>query len=152
MTGPLPESQTQPEDTSLDDASIGDEEYLIRRVDPVYHVVKDPKAIGGCRIASSLYTTSSGGNDGMSVDLQASIEAAGLNAREFVSSPKYIGSIRFQVRIARATNLQVSRDPLPDNPHHGLVWNQGGKSFSKAQQKALKSNSEWLVELTGVSL
>jgi hypothetical protein len=87
-----------------DDPSISDDEYLIRRVDPVYHVVDDPKVQGGRRLSSSLYSASSGDGEGMSIDIQSSIEAAGLNAAEFVTSPKYLGSVRFFASVARQAN------------------------------------------------
>jgi hypothetical protein len=73
----------------------------------------------------------------MSVDLQQSIEAAGLNARDYVTTPKWMGSLRFDAGDLRAEGFMVGFDPLPYNPHHGEVW---GK-FSKHSSGEL---SQWL--------
>ncbi len=58
----------------------------------------------------------------MSVDLQQQIEEAGLDARTYVTTPRWVGSLRFEASALRDEGFLVGFDPLPENPHHGEVW------------------------------
>lgn len=84
----------------------------------------------------------------MSVDLERSILEAGLNAKQFVTTPKFTGSVWFQASFLRSEDFQVGYDPLDDNPHHGEVWGV----FSKARQRKLLRAAEWFVEIENVDL
>jgi hypothetical protein len=119
---------------------------VIRRISD-QQLVDDPKS-GGRRISSMAFKASTGLHGGMSVDLQQSIQAAGLNARNYVTTPKWMGSLRFEAGGLRAEGLMVGFDPLPDNHHHGEVW---GK-FSKPQQRRLIAMAVWFVPISGVSI
>ena len=77
-----------------DNEGILPEDGIIRRI-PEHHIVTDEK-IGGRRISSMAFKCSSGPNGGMSVDLQQQIEEAGLDAKAFVTTPSWIGSVRFR--------------------------------------------------------
>ena len=63
---------------------------IIRRISE-HWVVYDQK-LGHKRISSMAFKASSVPNGGMSVDLQREIEEAGLDAKVYVCSPKWIGS------------------------------------------------------------
>jgi hypothetical protein len=119
---------------------------VIRRVSAQL-VITDAKT-GGRRISSMTFKPSSGLNGGMSVDLQQSIEAAGMDARAYVTTPRWMGSLRFEAGALRAEGFMVGFDPLPDNPHHGEVW---GK-FSKAQQRRMAEIALWFVPIVGVAI
>ncbi|WP_324779907.1 hypothetical protein [Thiobacillus sedimenti] len=84
----------------------------------------------------------------MSVDLQAQIEEAGLSAVDYVTTPPWLGSVRFEAGVLRAEGYQVGFDPLDDNPHHGEVWG----SFSKSRQRRLKQLCTWFVSIEGASI
>jgi hypothetical protein len=129
-----------------DDKSINDEDGVIRRISP-QQIVFDPK-VGGNRISSSAFNPSSGPNGGLSVDIQKKIEQAGVDAREFVTKPPWIGSIRFTAGQLRVLGLKIGYDPLPENPHHGEVWG----SFTQSIKKKLPKLSEWFVRIDDVSL
>lgn len=89
----------------------------------------------------------------MSVDIERLIVDAGLNPREYVRTPKYIGSVAFPVSAARDAKLLVGYDPLPDNPHHGEVWgNDRPNRFTRPQQKALNGACTWYVEIPDVEI
>ncbi len=115
-----------------DHEEILGEHGVIRRISP-YHVVDDEKAPQGRRISSFAFQASNGPDAGMSVDLENSIVEAGLNPKEYVIQPPFIGAVRFQAGDLRGLGFKVGYDPLPDNPHHGEVWG----SFTSAKKKAL---------------
>lgn len=130
-----------------DHPGIQNADGIIRRISP-QQTVLDPK-IGGRRLSSLAVAPSSGVNGGMSVDLQREIESAGHDAKVYVSTPPWIGSILFVAEDLRNQSLMVGYDPLPPtNPHHGQVW---GK-FSKSKQNALLEAATWLVPIADVVL
>lgn len=135
-----------------DEPEILADDAIIRRIDPSQHVVFDENA--NCnRVSTKAFSPSSGPNEGMSVDLERLISAAGLDAQKFVTTPKYIGSVVFNTGSARAAELLVGYDPLPENPYHGQVWGQNRPNrFSRTQKTALMEASEWFVELPGVEI
>lgn len=98
------------------------------------------------------FKCSSGENGGMSVDLQQQIEDAGLDAKTYVTTPRWIGSVRFQAGKLRAEDFMVGFDPIFDpidtNPYHGEVW---GK-FTKGKQNRLRQLCEWFVPIDGASI
>jgi hypothetical protein len=132
---------------SHDHPEIENDHGVIRRVSD-YYVVDDPKVAGGKRISTGLMNASTTGSKGMSVDLQNRIESVGLDPYVFVTTPKWIGSVRFVAGGARELGFQVGLDPLDENYHHGEVW--GG--FTRGKQKALLRKCEWFVQLKDVVL
>lgn len=135
-----------------DDSSIEGADRLIRRVDPVHHVVED-KNLNCQRISTKLFTPSSVHNGGMSVDLERCITAQGRDPRDYVISPPHLGAVCFKAADARRADLHVGCNPLPENPCHGEVWGKERPNrFSKGQQNALLRAAQWLVELSGVHL
>jgi hypothetical protein len=119
---------------------------VIRRISH-QQLVTDAQT-GRTRISSMAFKPSAGLNGGMSVDLQASIERAGLDARLYVTTPRWTGSLRFDAGALRAEGFQVGYDPLPDNPHHGEVWG----TFSKPKQRRLSQLAVWFVPIEGVTV
>lgn len=82
----------------------------------------------------------------MSVDLQHEIEDAGLDAKVYVTTPPWIGSIRFEAGQLREQELMVGYDPQLNQPHHGQVWGQ----FSKSKKNQLLSTARWFVQIDDV--
>ena len=123
------------------------DDLVIRRVSAAWTVV-DPKAPGGKRLSSMAFEKSSGPIGGMSVDLKRQIEEAGKDARLWVTSPRWTGSVLLRVGDLRLEGFLVGFDPLDDNPYHGEVWGQ----FSKGKKKKLLSICKWFVALDGVAL
>lgn len=135
-----------------DDATISNDGLLIRRIDPAQHVVVDDN-LKCRRISSKAYKPSSEPNGGMSVDVKALMDKAGVDAKLFVTNPKQIGSVAFKVDVARGVALRVGLNQLPSNPYHGEVWgNTRANKFSGAQEKALMAASQWFVEIPGVQI
>lgn len=119
---------------------------IIRRISE-HWVILDQR-LGRRRISSIAFKASSGSYGGMSVDLQREIEEAGLNARTYVSTPKWIGSIRLVAGEIRSAGFRIGYHPLETNPYHGEVW---GK-FTKAEQQELRNASDWFVPIPGVEI
>ena len=142
-----------------DEPAIEGPDVIIRRVDRDHHVVTD-KSTGELRIASKLFSPSSGPDDGMSVDIEKLIRQAGLDPQAFVKTSKYEGAVCFSAQAARNLGLKVGYDPIKDipglldNPYHGEVWGPPDKpnKFTRVQKKALMLTSNWFVELPGVTI
>lgn len=121
---------------------------IIRRVSE-QQIVSDPKVIGGRKISSSLlFKPSSGENGGLSVDLQRLIEEAGLDAKAFVTTPRWTGSVRLEAYQFRDEGLIVGFDPLESNPCHGEVWG----AFSDSKKRKLLRLCGWFVPIPDVSI
>jgi hypothetical protein len=128
-----------------DNEEIKDEHEVIRRISEQY-IVED---CNGMRIKSSMaYKASSGKNGGMSVDLKNLIESAGLDPQEYVTEPRWIGSVKFTVSDLRKLDFKVGYHPTKHNPYHGEVW---GK-FSRSQINNLKTLAVWFVEIPQTNL
>lgn len=123
------------------------EDWVIRRISGQY-IVDDPKEEGGKRISSMAFSPSNGPNGGMSVDIQKLIEEAGIDARTFVTTPVWIGSVRFKVGDLRGEELRVGFEPTRPNPFHGEVWG----NFTKSRKERLKGICEWFEPIAEVSL
>lgn len=141
-----------------DEARIGAADTIIRRINPVQHVVWDENRQRN-RIASKAYNKSSGPKAGMSVDIEASITAAGQHPQTYVTTPVFTGSVTFSANDVRALDLWIGYEPIkdipniPDNPHHGEVWaTTDKKSFSDAQKTGLANAAQWYVELPDVDI
>lgn len=126
-------------------AEISDADDIIRRISSQQIVT-----VGGVRRISSVafQPSTDGANAGMSVDVRASIEAAGVDAAQFVTTPKWTASVVFKAGAARALGLMVGSDPLPENPHHGEVWG----NFTKGTSKSLQRACHWFVPMPSVQV
>ena len=125
---------------------IQDDDGVLRRIS-AEHVV--PGAVpGSLRLSSIAFRGSSDANGGMSVDLEALIIGAGIDPRVHVTTPKYMGSVRFEAHQLRAESLMVGYDPIPGNHFHGEVWG----TFTRACQRRIQNAATWFVPLPGVSI
>jgi hypothetical protein len=89
----------------------------------------------------------------MSIDIEPFMLSDGVDPRVRCTTPKFAGSLAFQVASFRSRNFQVGYDPLPENPYHGNVWDPAGKhKFSRATQRALLKEATWLVPSPGVAI
>jgi hypothetical protein len=129
-----------------DHPDIGSTDGVIRRI-PEHWIMTESD--GRRRLSSLTFSPSSGSNRGMSVDLQAQIEEAGLSCREFINTttPQCIGAIRFEVGALREFNFMVGFNPQPSNPHQGEVW---GNFTGAMQRQILPRLASWFLEIEGV--
>lgn len=135
-----------------DDPEISDADDVVRRVNPVEHVVPDQNS-GGRRLSTKAFSESSSGSQGMSVDLPKMIEEAGVDVETFVTTPVYTGSVKIRARSIRDQDLSVGKEPLIENPYHGEVWRIGAaRRFTNGQKKRLRESACWFVEIEGVNV
>jgi hypothetical protein len=141
-----------------DEPKIGDEDVIIRRINPDQHVVWDDNRKQK-RISSKAYNKSTGLNEGMSVDVEALIMADGLDPRIYVQTPVFTGAVAFSASVIRTLDLWVGYDPVrdhhnaQDNPYHGQVWSrEQKKKFSEVQKSGLARAANWYVEIPGVAV
>jgi hypothetical protein len=138
--------------TPHDHNEILNEDVLIRRIDPVQHVVPDENR-GGKRISSKAFQPSSSPTGGMSVDIERLIVESGQDSKQFVTTPKFTGSVAFAVGVARSASLLVGFDPLEDNPFHGEVWGKARPNrFTGSQTTTLRNAASWYVAIDGVDI
>lgn len=130
-----------------DHDEILNEDFVIRRVSEE-QIVQDT-ATGRRRISSKAFKASSGPKGSMSVDIEKLIIEAGVDPKTWVTTPKWIGSIRIGVSDIRNNNCKVGYDPILSNPYHGGVW---GDLKKRPLQKALRSASTWYVQIDDVDI
>ena len=136
-----------------DEPEIGNDDQIVRRVDPQQHVIFDENTQRQ-RLSSKLFSPSSGPNGGMSVDIPRLIERAGIDVRSFVINSKYSGAVYFVVGDVRNAGLRVGYDPILGNPYHGEVWGPADKpnTFTARQKRELAKASRWFVALPDVDI
>ena len=133
-----------------DHSEINNNDEVIRRISEK-QIILDKN--GNCRISSMAYKDAAK-KSGMSVDLKQLIEQDGLDPREYVTTPRWIGSVVFKVADLRGREFMVGYDPItppsPDpNPYHGEVWS----AFSENQAvRRLRGIAEWFVPIPDVNL
>ena len=89
----------------------------------------------------------------MSVDIEQAILAAGIDPKNFVTTPVYTGSVVFLAQAVRDLNLWIGFDPVPDNAYHGQVWpTEPKRNFTEIQKSGLANSAAWYVEIPGVEI
>lgn len=141
-----------------DEPNIGDDDIIIRRINPHEHVIWDDNTKQR-RISSKAYNKSSDLNEGMSVDIEALIIADNLDPKKYVQTPIFTGAVAFSAKAIRELNLRVGYDPVkddlnaPDNPYHGQVWlTEQKKRFSEKQKSGLAKAAIWYVVIPDVDI
>jgi hypothetical protein len=143
----------------FDDLTLASDDFIIRRIDPDFHITKDHDT-GRARISSAAFTMSSQPPSGMSVDILKLMEADGVVPQNYVTTPKFRGAICFPVSAVRNAGLRVGHDPikdhptLADNPYHGSIWGPVDKptKITGSQKTTLQRAAEWFVSIPGVDL
>lgn len=103
---------------------IKDEDYVIRHIDPWYHLIPviSTESLGPMRVNSGAYSETGDPPFGMSVDIEGWMVADGLSPLHYLPNPTF-GATRLNVGALRLAGCQVGWDPIPGvNPHHALVW------------------------------
>lgn len=137
-----------------DEPAIDAGDLIIRRINPLYHVVFDDNR--QCqRISSKAYSPSSGPDAGMSVDIEQLIIAAGHQPQQYVVDPVFTGAVVFSASAIRSLGLWIGYEPVHGNPHHGEVWGatpSRHNKFTKTQKDGLAAAAAWYVPLDNVAL
>ncbi len=142
-----------------DEPEIEEDDTLIRRIDPRYHLSWDHDR--DCeRISSKAFQASTKLKSGMSIDVEKLITNDDIDPKEWVTSPRFRGSVCFVAKVVRDMGLRVGYEPVEadgtveENPYHGEVWGPKEKPYkiTQSQQKTIHSTVEWYVELDGVAI
>jgi hypothetical protein len=118
-----------------DDASIRDEERLLRRVH-LMQLVQDEDT--GCvRVSSGAFKDRE-----LSVDLESVLTECGVDVRDCLQGHPAHKLVGITAQVARLHGQIVYRDPVPENPAHAIVY---GNKNSKTVHEGLRSASAWVV-------
>jgi hypothetical protein len=123
-----------------DDPTIPDEEELYRRI------VKDwivPQPFGGNKLSSQAFRDEGQENEGQGKRREASVDLSSLAPAEETfnfqgRNERTVGVVSITAGEARNYEHAVVRDPLPDNPAHGLIC--GDISWSGTKYRKLAKN------------
>ena len=116
-----------------DDPSITDAERLLRRIARSWVSWEED---GTPRISSAAFR-----EDELSVNLETVMAQAGRAPEEAVRDYPGYGLAAFTAAHARGLNQAVARDPLPEEPAHGIVY--GRKKRGGIAQK-LRDAALWV--------
>lgn len=142
-----------------DEDDIQPDDLLIRRIDPNQHLAWDDDRKCN-RVSTKAFQASTKLESGMSVDVEKLIAADGHDAKTWVTTPRYRGSVSFVANAVRQLGLRVGYEPVEEdgtieaNPYHGEVWGTVERpyKFTKPQQRAIHERVEWYVELDDVAI
>jgi hypothetical protein len=121
-----------------DDASILDDERLFRRVH-LSQLVKDDDT-GLARVSSGVFK-----NKELSVNIESILVKTGSSPGECLHNYRVHKLISIKAGSARRLSQAVCRDPLPDDPSHGLVY---GSKNSKSIHDGLRAAAMWEIPPT----
>lgn len=114
--------------TYEDDPSISDDCDILRRI-PSYHFVHDNN-LGITRPSSAAFENDKDGQP-MSVALKDELDRLNLSSDSVLEGHEGFGLASFKAGLAREFGQLIVRDPLPEQPAHGLVCGNKTKSISR---------------------
>ena len=128
-----------------DHNGIGNQDGVIRRISD-FHLADGPN--GTLIVSSMALEPSTDPSGGVSIDIEGSVLAAGLDLVQHITSPQFLGSVRFITGDLRSEDLLVGFDPIPDNDHHGEIWGH----LPRGKRKRLLKKARWFVPIPNVAL
>lgn len=125
--------------STKDDPSIPNESHILRRISP--KMVVEDKNAGVLRPSSQAYNDSS--TSPMSVNLSCVMDESRRPYEDSLNNYPTAFLAKIEVRVVREVcGLGVIKDPLPEEPAHGLVTGTKTRSV----RKKLSSNSIWIID------
>lgn len=123
----------------VDDATIADDEQLLRRIYPDWIV---PDYNKNCWRPTSAAFQDSRDKSPMSVHLTSELNRLGLPITNVLAGHEGYGLVWFTAQLARSLALAIVRDPQgAADPAHALV---AGKK-TEAVRKKLEGGSQWAI-------
>lgn len=124
-----------------DDPSIRNECALLRRIpaNSEMHIIWDNNLKRWCPSSASFDDHTDGSP--MSVVLGDELDAAGRDAATVLDGHDRFALAAISAGIARRNRQAVARDPLPQEPAHGLVIGRKSKAVRSSMAKA----AQWVV-------
>ena len=119
-----------------DDPTIADKDRLFRRIHPDHHLVRDDDT-GLARISSGAFRDKE-----LSVDIESVMRGIGKIHVDCLQN--YVGYMLVSITAGKARQCRqiVCRDPLPNNPSHGLVF---GSKNNKRDLEELRKSAQWVI-------
>jgi len=129
-----------------DPLTVPSEWTLLRHVHPLQWA-RDERT-GSYRPHSNAFAFSSEGSRSMSVDLEQPMVAEGISLTHYALRAGK-GVVRITAVKARELQLRVGSEPIPDNRHHGGIWEPDPPITKNQLDKRIKalSRSSELVAL-----
>ena len=130
------------DDEVVDDVTIRDDCQLLRRIPTKFklNIIWDDN-IQRWRPSSASFENHPNGTP-MSVVLMDDLENSGRSVTEVINDPDEFALAAITAGCARMNNQKVIRDPLPEEPAHGLVV--GNKT--KSCRRNFAKEAIWIVE------
>ena len=125
-------------DTLRDDPTIPDQAELWRRIPP-WHFVRDEN-LGRVRPSSAAFDNHPNGSP-MSILLAEEVTAAGRGPDTALSGHERFALASITAGLARDCGQGIAREPLPDEPAHGVVFGEK----TKRTKKRLATGAQWVV-------
>lgn len=119
-----------------DDPTIADDAALWRRIHPTWAVADEN--LGGLRVSSAAFENSPDGSP-TSILIAETVRATGRGPEDVVHEGYGLASLT--AGHARECGQAVARDPLPDEPAHGLL----AGSKTKSVRKRLAAAAAWII-------
>ena len=125
-----------------DDPSIAGAERLLRRIPPSW-LRRDPDGAlvpddqGRPQISSAAFRDRE-----LSINLETVMRQAGRSPKDAIAGRPDCGVAAITASLARSHSQAVARDPIPDEPAHGVVF---GNKRSKHVDKKLAQAADWIV-------
>jgi hypothetical protein len=122
----------------VDDSSIADNERLFRRIPRTW---VDWDEHGNATISSAAFK-----DDELSIYIESVMTQADRPPSDAIRAYPGYGLAAFTAGHARAFNQRVARDPLPDEPAHGVVYGQkkrgGIGAYSDRSRSAFRTDGD----------
>lgn len=127
-----------PDKQYADDATIRDDAELWRRIPP-WHIVYDENR-GRLRASSAAFEDHPNGSP-MSIVLGDDILRDGRSAQAIVHAFPGFAIAAFTAGLARSCQQGIAREPLDDEPAHGVVFGRKTGSI----KRMLAKSSHWVL-------
>jgi hypothetical protein len=121
-----------------DDPTIAGDAALWRRIHPTWAVADENR--GGRRVSSAAFDNSKDGSP-TSILIAAAVSATHRGPEDILQGFAGYGLASLTARQARECEQGVARDPLPDEPAHGLLF--GPKTNSL--RRRLAAAAVWVI-------
>jgi hypothetical protein len=118
-----------------DDKSIRDDDTLFRRVH-LKQIVKDEDT-GLARVSSGAFK-----DKDLSVNIKSVLDGIGLGPEACITNRLNQKLVSLTAGEARRLNQAVCRNPLPENPSHGLVY---GSKNARSILNGLTAAVNWVI-------
>jgi hypothetical protein len=129
----------------VDDETILNSDGLWRRI-PHWHLIRDEN-LNRVRPSSAAFDDDQDGSP-MSICIQSIVTDAGRGAQDIIDGLENFSVAGITVELARELQQKIARDPLPEEPAHGLVIGKKKNSVRKRFAKECR----WIIDPSGEAL